>query len=180
MPSTAHRTATLVLATVLTVSAGCTDPVAEGNAQFAPAPAATEPSATTAPTYPVLDPEQARAEIRALLDAQVEAWNRGDLEAYMAGYWNSPELRFVSGGEVTHGWQETLGRYRLRYPDRSAMGTLSFVDVDVQPMGLRFAAAHGQYVLERDRDRPTGLFTLIVERRPEGWRIVHDHTSAGE
>jgi ketosteroid isomerase-like protein len=120
------------------------------------------------------------AAVRALLDEQVAGWNRGDLEDFMAGYWQSDTLRFASGGDVTFGWGATLDRYRTRYPDRATMGTLSFVDVVVEPLGNTHALAFGRYVLEREADRPTGLFTLLLERRPEGWRIVHDHTSAGD
>jgi hypothetical protein len=122
----------------------------------------------------------AESAVRALLDDQVAAWNRGDVEGFMAGYWQSDGLRFASGGDVTHGWNATLERYRVRYPDAAAMGRLSFVDIDVEPLGAEHALAFGRYVLERDADRPTGLFTLLLERRPEGWRIVHDHTSAGD
>lgn len=118
--------------------------------------------------------------MRALLDDQVTAWNRGDIEGFMAGYWQSDELRFASGGDVTFGWNATLERYRTRYPDRATMGTLSFVDIDVRTLGAEHASAFGRWVLEREADRPTGLFTLLLERRAEGWRIVHDHTSAGE
>jgi hypothetical protein len=168
MAPTEQRSATASLLLVLTLAcafaAGCRD---------VPADSAGDSSSDVAS-----DPATAVAEVRALLDAQVEAWNRGDVEGFMAGYLNSPELRFASGGDVTRGWQETLERYRRRYPDRAAMGTLSFVDVDVRSLGPGWAAAHGRYVLERAEDRPTGLFTLLVERLPEGWRIVHDHTSA--
>ncbi|HVS12943.1 MAG TPA: SgcJ/EcaC family oxidoreductase [Thermoanaerobaculia bacterium] len=138
---------------------------------------ASTPPATDAP-QPVAAEDVGR-EVRALLAAQVDAWNRGDVEGFMAGYWRSSELRFVSGGEVTHGWEETLERYRRTYPDRATMGTLSFEGIDVRTLGEGWAAAHGRYVLEREGDRPTGLFTLLLERRSEGWRIVHDHTSSG-
>jgi uncharacterized protein (TIGR02246 family) len=137
-----------------------------------------EAPASEAPPEPAVDAEAVESGVRALLDDQVAAWNRGDVEAFMAGYWRSDDLRFASGGDVTFGWDATLERYRTRYPDRAAMGTLSFEDIDVRPLGADHALAFGRYVLERESDRPTGLFTLLLERRPEGWRIVHDHTSA--
>jgi uncharacterized protein (TIGR02246 family) len=137
--------------------------------------AAAAPVADTAADTAAID-----AAVRALLDEQVAAWNRGDVEAFMAGYWKSDELRFASGGDVTYGWDATLARYHTRYPDRAAMGTLSFEEIDVRAIGPTHALAFGRYVLERESDRPTGLFTLLFERRAEGWRIVHDHTSAQE
>lgn len=138
------------------------------------------PAPSAPPAAPAFDSVSVDRAVRALLDEQVAAWNRGDVEAFMAGYWKSDELRFASGGDVTHGWDATLARYHTRYPDRAAMGTLSFEEIDVRALGPDHALAFGRYVLERESDRPTGLFTLLLERRAEGWRIVHDHTSAAE
>jgi uncharacterized protein (TIGR02246 family) len=174
----------LPLAALLGVgSPACAPPPPSGSTPAAPADGAQTADAQTADAQ-TADAQTADAtavaeQVRALLSAQVDAWNRGDIEGFMEGYWRSPELRFVSGGEVTYGWQETLERYRRTYPDRAAMGTLSFEEIDVRALGPGWAAAHGRYVLERAQDRPTGLFTLLVERRPEGWRVVHDHTSSG-
>ena len=119
-------------------------------------------------------------DVRAVLDAQVAAWNRGDVEGYMQGYWNSPELRFASGGNVTRGWQPTLERYKSRYADRAAMGTLSFSDVDVRAAGDDAAVVFGAWRLARAGDSPRGLFTLLMRRTEAGWRVVHDHTSSAE
>lgn len=119
-------------------------------------------------------------EVRAVLETQVAAWNRGDIEAYMQGYWKSPELRFASGGNVTRGFQPTLERYKTRYADRAAMGTLAFSDLDIRPAGDGGALAFGAWRLTRQNDSPHGLFTLFLRRMPEGWRIVHDHTSSAE
>jgi ketosteroid isomerase-like protein len=120
------------------------------------------------------------AEIAATLNAQVEAWNRGDLEGFMQGYWNSPELTFSSGGAVTKGWQPTLERYRRRYQSAgSEMGKLSFDDLQIAVLDSDSAFVRGRWRLTMsDGKKPGGLFTLIVRRKPEGWRIVHDHTSA--
>lgn len=114
--------------------------------------------------------------IRALLTGQQDAWNRGDLDGFMAGYWHSPALRFASGDRISHGWQQTLEGYRQRYPDRAAMGTLAFELLEVHVWG-EHAAVFGRWRLERDKDQPHGLFTLLFEKFPEGWRIVADHTS---
>ena len=119
------------------------------------------------------------AAIRALLQQQVEAWNQGDIDAFMDGYARTDSLRFASGGAVQIGWQATLDRYHRTYPDRAAMGTLTFDLRSVRVLSERWAVVFGGYQLERAEDRPSGLFTLLFEKRPEGWRIVHDHTSAG-
>ena len=119
------------------------------------------------------------AAIRAVLHQQVEAWNRGAIDAFMDGYARTDSLRFASGGTVHTGWQATLDRYHRTYPDRAAMGTLTFDLHAVRVLSAQWAVVFGGYQLERAEDRPSGLFTLLFEKRPEGWRIVHDHTSAG-
>lgn len=120
----------------------------------------------------------ARAAIRALLQDQVEAWNRGDIEGFMTGYARTDSLRFASGGEVYRGWRAALDRYRSTYPDRAAMGTLTFDRLDVQMLSPRAALVFGAWRLTRANGAPHGLFTLLLKQRPEGWRIVHDHTSS--
>lgn len=119
------------------------------------------------------------AAIRQVLDAQVVAWNARDLPGYMAGYWKSPELTFFSGGTVTRGWEPTLERYRTRYQaEGRAMGTLDFSDLRMTIVGPDAALVRGRWRLKMpDGKEPGGLFTLLVRRFPEGWRIVHDHTS---
>ncbi len=119
-------------------------------------------------------------EVRALLAEQVAAWNRGDIEGFMQGYWKSPELRFASGGGVTLGWQPTLERYKKRYGDRATMGTLAFTELDVRPAGDDGALAFGAWRITRESGSPHGLFTLFLRRTAEGWRVVHDHTSSAE
>jgi beta-aspartyl-peptidase (threonine type) len=122
--------------------------------------------------------ESAEAAIRRVLDAQVEAWNKGDLEAFMTGYWKSPELTFFSGAEPQRGWQATIERYRKRYQSEGQeMGKLTFSELDIQVLGPDSALVRGRWQLVRSKDKPGGLFTLIFKRFPEGWRIVHDHTS---
>jgi len=118
--------------------------------------------------------------LRSILDAQQKAWNRGDLEAFMDGYAQTDSLRFASGGSVRTGWQTTLENYRSGYPDREAMGTLTFDDLDVEVMSPRWAMVFGRWRLNREADAPGGLFTLIFHRDnpSDPWRIVHDHTSS--
>jgi len=119
---------------------------------------------------------------RSVLDAQVEAWNRGDLEGFMATYWRSPDLVFCSGGTVTRGWDETLARYRKRYQSEGReMGRLRFDGIEVIPLGEDAALARGAWrLVMTDGKEPHGLFTLLLRRLDGAWRIVHDHTSSGE
>jgi beta-aspartyl-peptidase (threonine type) len=117
--------------------------------------------------------------VRKVLDDQVTAWNRGDLEGFMAGYWKSDRLTFFSGNNKTAGWQATLDRYRKRYQSGGkAMGRLAFEDLTVEMLGGEAALVRGRFRLRIGDETPTGLFTLILRRFPDGWRIVHDHTSS--
>jgi ketosteroid isomerase-like protein len=115
--------------------------------------------------------------MHAMLFRQSDAWNRGDIETFMGAYWQSPELTFSSGGETTQGWEETLARYRKRYPDRVAMGTLTFSALETQMLGPDAAFTLGQWQLERD-DPVRGNFTLVWRKIKGSWRIIHDHSSA--
>jgi uncharacterized protein (TIGR02246 family) len=114
--------------------------------------------------------------IRAVLDGQVAAWNRGDIDAYMAGYANSDATMFV-GTDVTRGWTKVRDRYKAKYDSPAKMGTLTFSDVDLRPLGDDDVVVTGAWKLTRAADAPHGRFTLIFHRRAEGWRIVYDHSS---
>jgi ketosteroid isomerase-like protein len=122
------------------------------------------------------------AEIRELIERQQAAWNRHDLDGFMAGYWHSEELTFFSGGAVTRGWQPTLDRYRKRYQGEGReMGKLEFRKLRVEMLGNDAAFARGEYWLTlSDGKTPHGIFTLIIRKLPDGWRVVHDHTSEVE
>ena len=119
-----------------------------------------------------------QSEITAVLTAQQEAWNRGDIDAFMNGYWRSDETVFVSSDEVTRGWQKVLDRYKKNYSDRAKMGTLTFSNFEITPLGDDAAVVLGAWKLKRAKDEPRGRFTLIFRRVSDGWKIVHDHTSA--
>ncbi len=123
--------------------------------------------------------ETQKSAIRDLLARQVDAWNRGDLETFMAGYWNSPELTFFSGSNVTHGWQPTLERYRKKYQgEGKEMGKLDFFDLRIDMLAPDAAFVRGHWHLKmKNGQEPGGLFTLILRKLPGGWKIVHDHTS---
>jgi ketosteroid isomerase-like protein len=124
------------------------------------------------------DGPQAEQQIRAALAQQAAAWNRGDIDAFMQGYWNSEQLRFASGDSVTYGWAAANRRYHEHYPDRAAMGTLEFSDLAVEPLAPDAVLVFGHWVLQRDKDRPYGLFTLLLRKTADGWKITRDHTSA--
>jgi uncharacterized protein (TIGR02246 family) len=116
------------------------------------------------------------AAIRAVLDAQAAAWNRGDIDGYMAGYAQNDDTMFV-GTDVTRGWTKVRDRYKAKYDSRAKMGTLVFSDVDLRPLGNDDVVVTGAWKLTREADAPHGRFTLIFHRRAEGWRIVYDHSS---
>ncbi len=119
-----------------------------------------------------------RAAITTVLERQIAAWNRGDLAGYMDGYARTPALVFTSGSKVRRGWQDAFDHYQARYAtDPRAMGTLTF-DIDsIDAVGADGAVVLGRWDLTNSEHPGHGVFTLVLERRPEGWRIVHDHTS---
>ena len=121
--------------------------------------------------------DKTAADIRRVMDAQAAAWNAGDIEGYMQGYRKSPDLVFVSGDNVTKGWQPTLDRYKKNYDSRAKMGTLTFSDLEIEVLSKDAAKVLGSWSLQRESDNPKGKFTLIFRRFKDGWRIVHDHTS---
>lgn len=121
---------------------------------------------------------KAEAAIRAVLDAQAAAWNRGDLEGYMDGYDRSPDTEFVGGDTITRGWQTVLERYRKRYDTREKMGVLSFSELEITVLNRNAALVLGRWHLKRANDEPHGTFTLVFRKTKAGWKIVHDHSSS--
>lgn len=116
--------------------------------------------------------------VRTVLDEQVKAWNRGDIESFMEGYARSPETVFVSGDTVIRGWQTVLDRYRKTYNSPEKMGRLQFSELEIHPVSHDAAIALGRWQLTRAGDAPRGRFTLVFRRIAGRWRIVHDHTSS--
>ena len=135
-------------------------------------------ASVTAQTTSRTSAARTRAAISAVLDAQSAAWNRGDIDGYMAGYARLETIVFVSGDSVTHGWQTVRDRYRKRYDSREKMGTLTFSDLEFRPIDSNTVAVVGRWHLKRSSDEPHGRFTLIFKRTRQGWRIIHDHTSS--
>jgi uncharacterized protein (TIGR02246 family) len=118
------------------------------------------------------------AAIRAVLDAQRDAWNKGDIEGYMDGYDRSDNTVFLSGDNVTRGWKTVLERYKRSYDTREKMGELTFSDLEVTVLSKDSAVVLGRWLLKRSKDEPHGRFTLIFKKTKQGWRIIHDHTSS--
>ena len=126
---------------------------------------------------PLRAAENNTAAIRGVLEEQAAAWNRGDVEGFLAGYWKSDATAFAGTQGILHGWQALLERYRRSYPDRRAMGTLTFSGLEVTVLCDDAALVLGRWHLEREAGPTGGVFSLVLRRFPEGWRIIADHTS---
>jgi len=122
--------------------------------------------------------QNATDEIRSVLRAQQDAWNRADIDGFMNGYARSASTVFISEDTIRRGWETVRERYKEKYSDRAKMGALTFSDLDITLLSPDAAVVLGRWSLKRANDQPHGRFTLIFKRLPEGWRIVHDHTSA--
>jgi ketosteroid isomerase-like protein len=116
--------------------------------------------------------------IKGVIETQVAAWNRGDLEGYMDGYDRSKDTEFVGGDTITRGWQTVLDRYRKNYSSREKMGVLTFSDLEINILSKDAALVLGRWHLKRANDEPHGTFTLLFRKTKAGWRIVHDHSSS--
>lgn len=120
---------------------------------------------------------QIEGEVLAVMTRQTAAWNRGDIEGFMKGYWQSEKLVFISGDDVTRGWQSTFDHYKKSYDTKAKMGVLTFSDIDVTVLSKEAAVVLGSWSLARANDKPHGKFTLTFRKFKEGWRIIMDHTS---
>ena len=120
------------------------------------------------------------ATITALLQAQDAAWNKGDIDGFMNGYWPSEELRFASGGNVVRGYEATLARYKVRYPGREGMGELSTSDYEIDILSKDAAIAHGSWKVTTAEGSSDGLYTLVLRKMDGQWLIVSDTTTSSE
>jgi beta-aspartyl-peptidase (threonine type) len=118
-----------------------------------------------------------KSDIEKVLSEQTAAWNDGSIDDFMKGYWNSPNLVFVSSTNVTKGWQPTIQRYKKNYDSKAKMGVLTFSDLEIEVLSKDAAVVLGSWNLQRNGDNPHGKFTLIFRKFKDGWKIVHDHTS---
>jgi uncharacterized protein (TIGR02246 family) len=123
------------------------------------------------------DPSADERAIRNVLTTQQAAWNRGDIPAFLQGYWNSPDLTFAGSDGFVRGYAGLLERYQKSYPNTEAMGQLDFSGLEIRSLGPDAVMVLGHWHLRRPIGDTGGVFTLIFRRFPIGWRIVHDHTS---
>src|SRR5262245_55759984 len=124
------------------------------------------------------DNGQVSQEIRAVMEGQQAAWNRGDIDGFMDGYERAETTTFVSGDDVMRGWQTVLDRYKQRYSSPGLMGSLTFSELEVQALGPSYALANGRWQLQRTNDTPHGRFTLLFHLTSAGWRIIQDTTTS--
>ena len=120
--------------------------------------------------------KESSKEIKKVLNQQQAAWNKGDIDAFMEGYWNSEELTFIGRSGVNKGWQTTLDNYKKGYPDKDAMGKLSFDVVQLDSLSNEVYRMIGTYKLQRKEDEPSGIFTLIWQLKDGKWLITSDQT----
>jgi ketosteroid isomerase-like protein len=117
------------------------------------------------------------AAILTVLTNQQNDWNKGNIRGFMEGYWNSTELTFAGTRGFTRGWQPVMARYEKTYADKAAMGTLDFSELEIRQLGPDAALVLGKWHLQRQAGDVGGIFTLAFQKFPEGWRIIHDHTT---
>jgi len=132
-------------------------------------------AAIALPSQPSKDSD--REAILMLLTGQQKEWNRGNIRGFMDGYWNSAELTFAGTKEFARGWEPVLARYEKTYADQAAMGKLDFSELEIHRLGPAAALVLGKWHLQRQAGDMGGIFTLVLKKFPEGWRIIHDHTT---
>jgi hypothetical protein len=120
--------------------------------------------------------EESIQSIKYILETQQEAWNKGDIDSFMNGYWKSSELTFIGSNGVTKGWEQTLSNYKKRYPDVKTMGRLEFETISLEMISDKAFQMIGKYTLYREEDQPSGFFTLLWKKIDEKWVIVSDQT----
>jgi len=125
---------------------------------------------------PLPDTTKIKNEIQTILYRQKEAWNKGNIEGFMEDYWNSKNLTFQSGNKRLYGWDTLLSRYKTNFSGEN-MGKLDFTDIKIKVMSNSIAYVLGRWKLEFKDSSKEGLFTIIFQRKPEGWKIIHDHSS---
>jgi beta-aspartyl-peptidase (threonine type) len=135
------------------------------------------PAAPARRAHPSHNRGDDRSAITAVLKKQQEAWNQGDVDTFLQGYWRSPELTFSGSGGIARGWDGVLARYKEHYPNREAMGQLEFSGLEIRFLGKNAALVLGHWHLTRQKGDAGGVFSLVFEYFPGGWRIIHDHTS---
>lgn len=116
--------------------------------------------------------------VRQLLEQQAKDWNNGDIDAFMEGYWKSDQLQFIGAKGVTYGWKSTKDNYKRGYPDKAAMGKLSFDLLGVDKQSRKVVSVTGKFTLKRESGEVlSGYFLLIIKKIKGKWLIIADHTS---
>jgi|SRR5216683_1976850 len=135
---------------------------------------------TFSPRRPAAPDDHAsdRAAITQALTDQQAAWNRADIDTFLQTYWRSPDVTFSGTSGIIRSWDAVLARYKKSYADREAMGQLQFSALEFRFLGPNAALVLGHWHLTRTKGDIGGVFSLVWQRFPEGWRIIHDHTSA--
>ena len=116
-------------------------------------------------------------DILKVLHEQQTAWNNGDIENFLKGYWKDDSLLFIGSKGPTYGWQKTLDNYKKTYPNKEMMGILEFSDIQVKMLGKKHAYVFGKWKLIRANDTPNGIYTLVFQKFNDGWKIISDHTN---
>lgn len=116
-------------------------------------------------------------EITNTLYKTQDAWNTGDLEGFMAGYWKSEKLVFTGVQGPTYGYNETLERYKKGYPNSEIMGMLKFTIKDLYQIDNKTALMIGRFYLSRSMEDLEGYFTLVWQKIDDKWLIISDHSS---
>ncbi len=130
------------------------------------------------PFHPMMAQGNANIEaVKSVLNRQAEDWNRGDIPAFMEGYWKSKKLQFIGANGVTYGWQQTKDNYLKGYPDKATMGKLEFGIIQVEQLSKKVIMLTGTWDLTRANDKPGGHFLLIWKKVKKKWVIIADHTS---
>jgi ketosteroid isomerase-like protein len=115
--------------------------------------------------------------VRKILNDQSAAWNLGNVEGFMKGYWENDSLMFIGQSGNTYGWSNTLNNYKKNYPDAAAMGKLSFTIISVKNLSPEYIHVTGKWHLQRTNDNPEGYFTLLFRKIKGQWFIIADHSS---
>lgn len=126
--------------------------------------------------YGILNAQTSEITIIQIMEKQATAWNEGNIDGFMKYYWNDPQLTFVSKRGVSKGWQKVYDNYKISYPDKSAMGILTFGDLVIEAIGNKTIMVTGSWHLQKDEEAG-GWFTLIFKKIKKDWFIVYDHTS---
>jgi ketosteroid isomerase-like protein len=125
---------------------------------------------------PAPDIQKIKGEIRAILDRQKASWNKKSIEGFMEDYWKSEDFTFQSGNNRLHGWEALYSRYMKNYSGEN-WGELDFTDIEIKVLSNDHAYVLGRYKLAFEDSLKEGLFTIIFQRRSDGWKIIHDHSS---